>query len=90
MTIRWDPNVDDEYSVELRVELEHDKGMISTLASSITSADANIERMNMVERDAALSTVNIVLTVRDRIHLAAVIKRLRTVRTINKITRTRG
>ncbi|MFT4676175.1 MAG: guanosine-3',5'-bis(diphosphate) 3'-pyrophosphohydrolase [Patiriisocius sp.] len=90
MSIRWDPNVDDEYSVELRVELEHDKGMIATLASSITNADANIERMNMVERDAALSTVNIVLTVRDRIHLAAVIKRLRTVRTINKITRTRG
>ncbi len=90
MTVRWDPNVDDDFSVELRVELEHEKAMIATLASIITNADANIERMNMVERDAALSTVNIVLSVRDRVHLAAVIKRLRTVRSINKITRTRG
>lgn len=90
MPVRWDPNVDDEYSVELRVELEHEKGMIASLASTITNADANIERMNMVERDAALSTVNIVLTVRDRRHLAAVIKRLRTIRSINKITRTKS
>ena len=84
MTVRWDPNVDDDFSVELRVELEHEKAMIATLASIITNADANIERMNMVERDAALSTVNIVLSVRDRVHLAAVIKRLRTVRSINR------
>jgi (p)ppGpp synthase/HD superfamily hydrolase len=64
--------------------------VIAILASTITSADANIERMNMVERDAALSTVNIVLAVKDRVHLANVIKRLRTIRSINKITRTRG
>ena len=90
MTINWDPNVFDEFSVELRVELEHEKGIIATLASTITNADANIERMNMVERDAALSTVNIVLSVRDRVHLAAVIKRLRSIRSISKITRARG
>jgi RelA/SpoT family (p)ppGpp synthetase len=90
MTINWDPHVFDEFSVELRVELEHEKGIIATLASTITNADANIERMNMVERDAALSTVNIVLSVRDRVHLAAVIKRLRSIRSISKITRSRG
>jgi RelA/SpoT family (p)ppGpp synthetase len=90
MTINWDPHVFDEFSVELRVELEHEKGIIATLASTITNADANIERMNMVERHAALSTVNIVLSVRDRVHLAADIKRLRSIRSISKITRTRG
>jgi guanosine-3',5'-bis(diphosphate) 3'-pyrophosphohydrolase len=90
MPVRWEPNMTDEYSVELRVELEHEKGIIASLASTITNADANIERMNMVERDAALSTVNIVLSVRDRSHLAAVIKRLRTIRSINKITRTKS
>lgn len=90
MTTQWDSNVTDEFSVELRVELEHEKGVIAILASTITAADANIERMNMMERDAALSTVNIVLTVKDRVHLAAVIRRLRTIRSINKITRTRS
>ena len=90
MAVQWDPNVDEEFSVELRVELEHEKGIIATLASTIAAADANIERLNMLEQDAALSTVNIVLAVRDRVHLADVIKRLRTIRSINKITRARS
>lgn len=90
MTTQWAENVSDEFSVELRIELEHEKGIIATLASTITNADANIAHMNMMERDAALSTVDIVLSVRDRVHLAAVIKRLRTLRSINKITRKRS
>lgn len=90
MSVRWDPNVDQDFSVELRIELENEKGIVASLASTITSADANIERINMVDRDAKLSTVNIVLSVRGRVHLARVIKRLRTHRGINKLTRTRS
>jgi (p)ppGpp synthase/HD superfamily hydrolase len=90
MAVRWDPNVSQDFSVELRIELEQQKGMIAVLASTITNADANIERINMVERDAKLATLNIVFTVRDRVHLASVIKRLRTIRSVNKITRTRS
>ena len=90
MPVRWDPNVDQDFSVELRIELKHEKGIIAILASTITNADANIDRINMVEHDAQLSTVNIVLSVRDRVHLAKVIKRLRSVRSINKISRTRS
>lgn len=90
MSVRWDPNVDQDFSVELRVEIEHEKGMIAVLASTITNTDASIERINRVEKDARLSTVNIVLTVRDRVHLANVIKRLRILKGVNKIVRTRN
>ena len=90
MSVRWDPEVDQDFSVELRIELEHVKGIIAVLASTITNADANVERINMDERDAKLSTVNIVFSVRDRVHLAHVIKRLRTIRVISKILRARS
>jgi guanosine-3',5'-bis(diphosphate) 3'-pyrophosphohydrolase len=90
MSVMWDPNVNQEFAVELRVELEHEKGMIAVLASTVTNADANIERINMVERDARISTVNMVLNVHDRVHLAQVIKRLRTIKGINRILRTRN
>ncbi|MBV1876425.1 MAG: bifunctional GTP diphosphokinase/guanosine-3',5'-bis pyrophosphate 3'-pyrophosphohydrolase [Pseudomonadales bacterium] len=90
MSVRWSANVEQDFSVELRIELEHERGLIAILASAITNADANIERINMVERDAQLSTVNIVLSVHDRIHLARVMKRLRTMRSIIKLTRIRS
>lgn len=90
MTVLWDPNVKQEFPVELRVELEHEKGIIAVLASTITNADANIEKITMMDRDARLSNVNIVLAVRDRVHLANVIKRLRIVRGVNRIVRVRS
>lgn len=76
--------------MELRVELEHEKGIVAILASTITNADANVDRISMMERDAHLSTVNLVLAVRDRIHLARVIKRLRIIKGVTKITRMRS
>jgi GTP diphosphokinase / guanosine-3',5'-bis(diphosphate) 3'-diphosphatase len=90
MAVRWDPKVNQDFSVELRLELEHEKGIIADVASTVTGVDANIERISMVERDARLGTVNIVLTVKDRVHLAQFIKRLRTVKGINRIIRSKN
>jgi guanosine-3',5'-bis(diphosphate) 3'-pyrophosphohydrolase len=90
MDVRWDPDVDQEFSVELRVELEHERGIIAVLASTITNADANIEKISMIEQDARLGTVSIVLSAKDRVHLAHVIKRLRLIKGINKIFRTKN
>jgi guanosine-3',5'-bis(diphosphate) 3'-pyrophosphohydrolase len=90
MGVRWEPKVAQEFSVELRVELEHQRGIIAVVASTVTQANANIERINMMEKDAHLGIVNMVINVQDRIHLANVIKRLRTIKAISRIVRVRN
>ena len=90
MEVRWDTNTEQEFAVELRVELEHDRGMIAVIAATVTNANANIERINLLEKDARLGIVNMVLSVQDRIHLASDIKKIRTIKGINKITRVRS
>ena len=75
MEVRWAQGVDQEFSVELRLELEHDRSMIAVLASAVTNANANIERINFLEKDAHLSIVNLVISIKDRSHLASVIKK---------------
>ena len=37
MAVRWDDTIDQEFSVELRLELEHEKGIIAIIASYITN-----------------------------------------------------
>ena len=90
MSVRWDLTVNQEFTVELRLELEHVKGIIAIVASTITNEDANIDRINMIEKDAQIGIVNVVIAVKDRIHLAQVIKRLRLIKAINRIIRVRG
>ena len=88
--VRWAAEVDGEYSVELRVEVEARKGVIAELAAEITDADANIERINTAERNAHLSTVVIALLVRDRVHLARIMRRLRRLIPVIGLARTRN
>jgi guanosine-3',5'-bis(diphosphate) 3'-pyrophosphohydrolase len=90
MAVRWDDTVDQEFSVELRLELEHEKGIIAIIASNITTEDANIEGISMIEKDARLGIINVIIAVRDRVHLAQVIKRLRLLKAISRIIRVRS
>jgi len=86
----WDPDVTGEFSVELRVELENERGIIAVLATTITSTEANIERISTEERDAHFSIVNLLLNVRNRIHLANVLKKVRLIRAVTKVTRVKS
>jgi RelA/SpoT family (p)ppGpp synthetase len=86
----WDPDVTGDFSVELRVELENERGIIAVLATTITSTEANIERISTEERDAHLSIVNLLLNVRSRVHLADVLKKVRLIRAVSKVTRVKS
>jgi (p)ppGpp synthase/HD superfamily hydrolase len=90
VSLRWDPGVQGEFTVELRVEVEHQRGIIATLANTITGTEANIEKMTMSDRDAQFSIVNLTLLVRNRIHLARVMKRVRVIKSVTKVTRVKN
>jgi guanosine-3',5'-bis(diphosphate) 3'-pyrophosphohydrolase len=90
VSLRWDPGVQGEFTVELRVEVQHQRGIIATLANAITGSEANIEKMTMADRDAQFSLVNLTLGVRNRIHLARVMKRVRILKSVSKVTRVKN
>jgi GTP diphosphokinase / guanosine-3',5'-bis(diphosphate) 3'-diphosphatase len=85
--LRWADDTSGEFSVELLVELENQKGVIAALANRISSMDVNIEKIGMEERDARFSQVRLVVAVTDRVNLARIIRRMRTVKSVIKVTR---
>ncbi len=87
--LRWAEDTRGEFSVELLVELENQKGVIAALANRISSLDVNIEKIGMEERDARLSQVRLVIAVANRVSLARIIRRIRTVKSVMKVTRVR-
>ena len=85
----WSDTVSGDFTVVIRVEAEHQKGFIASLASLITEADAGIEKITTEERDARLSMVNIEISITNRVHLARVMRRIRTLSNVNRIVRVR-
>lgn len=85
--LSWVKDITDEFVVELRVELERQRGIIAELASALTRAEANIERIGVVEQNAKMSVVNVVLHVQGRRHLARVIKKVRAIKAVIRLNR---
>ena len=90
LALRWDPGVEGEFPVELRVEIEHQRGLIATLANVITSNEANIDKISTSDRDAQFSIVNLTINVRNRIHLANVMKKVRVIKSVIKVSRAKN
>ncbi|WP_075880427.1 RelA/SpoT family protein [Vreelandella massiliensis] len=85
--LKWAEDIDIDFPVALRIEIESRRGLVAELAGLVTDADANIERIGIEERDARLATVNLTLAVKGRVHLARIIKRLRNLPNVGRITR---
>ncbi len=88
--LSWDKDIDSEFTLDLKLYLENRRGIVAELAGAITQAEANIEKISVEERDARLSVTYLTLSVHGRKHLARVIRRLRTIRGVNKIVRSKN
>jgi len=90
VALRWDDEVEGEYAVELRVEVENRRGMIATLATRINSMDVNIEKISTEDKDYQFTYVNLEMMVDDRVHLARIMKRLRTIKSVHRVQRVKN
>jgi len=77
VAIEWDRDVQGDYRAELRIEVINRPGVLATVAAAIAAANSNIENVEYVERDAAAATLLFALEVKNRKHLADVIRRVR-------------
>jgi len=87
MNLRWDEDVEGLYSVGLRLESENRRGIIAVVATRLSSVGMNIDRISTTDKDAQYTYIDIELQVRSRIHLARIMKRLRTVEGVRRVIR---
>ena len=86
----WSSKVHGQFPVELKVEITPERGFIAVLASRITEKDATIEKVSTLDKDAYTSVVDLVIAVRDRIHLADILRRVRGLPAVRRVSRVRN
>ncbi len=86
--VQWSDHVEGEFQTAIRLEIENQRGALARLAAAIADMSSNIEQVNQSEKDGLITTIDFVITVRDRIHLARIIKKLRALPVVNRIWRT--
>ena len=89
--VEWEPSPEKLFNVNLSILVINERGMLGQIASVIADSGANIDNISLEESDGSVfATLNLVVQVRNRIHLAESIKNLRKITKVNKINRVKS
>ena len=77
MAVEWTANYDQEFITELRVDVQNRQGALAELTSVISKTGSNIHGISTEERDGRLYTVTVLLTTKDRVNLASIMRRIK-------------
>ncbi len=88
--VEWASDLDREFSAEIVIDVVNQRGVLATVAAGCADQNANIEGIELSERDEHYSTMRLTISVRDRTHLANVLRVLRNVKTVSRVHRKRA
>ena len=87
LDVAWAPDIQREFSVEVLVHVKNQRGVLATIAAAVSENNSNIENVIVDERDSEYTDLRLTIGVLDRKHLANVIRRLRRIEMVERITR---
>lgn len=86
--LQWAKEVIRDFSSELSIEAINQRGILAEITRALDLSESNIESINSKQDyDLGHATIHIGISVKNRVHLAQIIKRLRILEGIEKVTR---
>ena len=91
MQVEWADEMTRAFDASLYVLVSNGKGVLAQVASAISSAEADITHLGMDPMPAAETVeLRLLVSVRDRVHLADVLRALRRVPVVQRVSRYRA
>jgi guanosine-3',5'-bis(diphosphate) 3'-pyrophosphohydrolase len=87
VSLHWEPKIHTDFPVDLGVDIFNQRGSLAGLALAISEADSNIANIKAEEFDERDFSVHLTITVRDRIHLARVLRKIRKNKSVIRVIR---
>jgi RelA/SpoT family (p)ppGpp synthetase len=85
--LNWAENINQDFPVKLKVQMEQGRHLIAELVRSVSMVDAIVNMAQVEEENPKLSTISLEIKVRGRTHLARVMRRLRNIKSVVSLNR---
>ena len=85
--VEWEKKIKQEFPCTLSLDVTNQRGVLATIASAIAEVDANILNVDINDRDDRYTRIVFLLEVKNRKHLASVMRRLHRLKHVTRITR---
>jgi guanosine-3',5'-bis(diphosphate) 3'-pyrophosphohydrolase len=90
MAVEWSKDYEQEFVTELRIDMLNNQGALAELTNVISQTGSNIHGITTEEKDGRLYTIKVLLTTKDRVHLAGIMRKIRVMHHALKVQRKRG
>ncbi|QJR81142.1 bifunctional GTP diphosphokinase/guanosine-3',5'-bis pyrophosphate 3'-pyrophosphohydrolase [Alteromonas pelagimontana] len=87
LPMQWDDRPQGEFKASLRIELYNHQGTLATLTNMISGCDSNIIGLQTEEKESNIYFIDIELTTHNRVHLARIMRKIRTMPEVQKVSR---
>jgi guanosine-3',5'-bis(diphosphate) 3'-pyrophosphohydrolase len=91
ITVQWGSELNRRFDCRIRLLINNEKGILARVAAEIGESDANISYVGMDEDEEHVMTqLRFTIQVKDRVHLAHLIRNLRAVSGVTRVERERS
>ncbi len=85
--LHWEDNIDMAFRVAIKIIVANHRGALAKIATIIADANADIDNITVDEHDGNYNIIHLILSVKDRSHLAAVMRRIKALSIVSRVVR---
>ncbi len=85
--VYWANDISKEFTAEISVRTANEPGALALVATTISEEGSNIENIVFNEKLGSTTTLTVLLTVKDRVHLARIMRTIKNVPQVYKVKR---
>lgn len=87
LSVSWQAGIDREFSSQIQVDTVNKTGVLAEVAATIANSDSNIEQVSVTNRHEDCTELTFILTVKDRKHLARIMRNVRKMPNVIRVQR---
>ncbi len=87
ISVSWENNIDGDFQSAISVDTINKPGVLAEVAATIGDSDSNIEQVEVLGRQDDCSVLSFLILVKDRAHLANIIRRVHRMPNVIRVSR---
>ena len=87
ISVTWEKDIDREFSCQIQTDTLNKPGVLAEVAATIADCSSNIEQVEVLGRHEDCSMLSFLLQVTDRIHLAKIMRNVRNMSNVIRVSR---
>ena len=87
ISVTWEKEIDREFPCQIQTDTKNKPGVLAEVAATIGDCSSNIEQVEVLGRHDDCSVLSFLLQVRDRVHLARIMRSVRNMKNVIRVSR---